>query len=133
MPIYILDTNVWLERLLGQTRADEVGRFLSAVPTCDLAITDFSFHSIALIMSRLGRFKDFLRFSKDLFSDGGVAVIRLSPDDMDVVDGAMTRYKLDFDDAYQYVAAGRPGTTFVSYDSDFDKTDLKRLTPSQAV
>ena len=53
--MYLVDTNVWLERLLEQEKAAEVGRFLEQVATERLFITDFSFHSIGIIMSRLNR------------------------------------------------------------------------------
>lgn len=29
--MYLVDTNVWLERLLDQARSDEVGQFLDAI------------------------------------------------------------------------------------------------------
>ena len=30
--MYLVDTNVWLERLLDQERSSEVGQFLASVP-----------------------------------------------------------------------------------------------------
>ena len=30
--MYLIDTNVWLERLLSQERSDEVGTFLAGMP-----------------------------------------------------------------------------------------------------
>ena len=46
----LVDTNVWLERLLDQEKSDEVGRFLDATPSERPFITDFAFHSIALVL-----------------------------------------------------------------------------------
>lgn len=43
----------------------------------------------------------------------------------------MTQYSLDFDDAYQYVAAERFGLQLVSFDRDFEQTPLRRLHPSE--
>jgi predicted nucleic acid-binding protein len=40
---------------------------------------------------------------------------------------------LDFDDAYQYVLAQRRGLRLVSFDADFDRTPLGRVTPAQAL
>ncbi len=48
--MYLVDTNVWLERLLNQAKSDEVGKFLSKVSTRDLYVTDFAFHSICVIL-----------------------------------------------------------------------------------
>jgi uncharacterized protein len=39
------------------------------------------------------------------------------------------RFRLDFDDAYQYVAAEKHNLTLVSFDSDFDRTARGRKTP----
>lgn len=44
--MYLVDTNIWLERLLDQTRSDEVRQFLDATPSEHLFISDFSLHSI---------------------------------------------------------------------------------------
>jgi predicted nucleic acid-binding protein len=39
--------------------------------------------------------------------------------------------RLDFDDAYQYVAAGKYDAIIVSFDSDFDRTERGRMVPPQ--
>ena len=41
------------------------------------------------------------------------------------------KYNLDFDDAYQYTLAKKRGFKIVSFDKDFDKTDIKRMEPQQ--
>jgi len=66
----LLDTNIWLERLLDQERADEVGRFLEIIPSDQLYITDFAFHSIAVIMIRLEAGDGLVHFVEDLFERG---------------------------------------------------------------
>lgn len=78
---YLLDTNVWLERLLDQDRADEVKQLLETVPSDRLLITDFSFHSIGLILLRLERSEALLIFTRDLFTDNSVRILALEPDD----------------------------------------------------
>ena len=60
--MYLLDTNIWLERLLDQDKSEEVERLLNQVPTDQLLITDFSFHSIGVALSRLRRVEGLLRF-----------------------------------------------------------------------
>ena len=44
--MYLVDTNVWLERLLDQTRSAEVGQFLGAIASDELLMSDFTLHSI---------------------------------------------------------------------------------------
>ncbi|MFZ8805855.1 MAG: PIN domain-containing protein [Candidatus Calescibacterium sp.] len=41
------------------------------------------------------------------------------------------RFNLDFDDAYQYVVAEKYNLTIISFDSDFDRTELGRKTPRE--
>jgi predicted nucleic acid-binding protein len=55
----------------------------------------------------------------------------LEPDDLRRLLGVRRRYNLDFDDAYQYVAAEKHDLTLVSFDADFDRTELGRKTPAQ--
>ena len=62
--MYLLDTNIWLERLLDQDRSDEVGRFLDHVPPVQVFITDFAFHSIGVVLSKLNRMEVLLRFRR---------------------------------------------------------------------
>lgn len=62
--MFLIDTNVWLERLLNQEHSFEVAEFLSEVPSNYLFITDFSFHSIGVIASRLNCIKVFSNISR---------------------------------------------------------------------
>jgi len=131
--VYLLDTNIWLERLLAQTEAEAVGRLLETVPTDQLLMSDFTLHSIGLILGRLGQGKVFTQFVQDVLIDGAVALIGLAPLEMQQVVATMDRYRLDFDDAYQYLVAERQGAGIVSLDSDFDRTERGRRTPTQVL
>ncbi|MBC7262557.1 MAG: type II toxin-antitoxin system VapC family toxin, partial [Chloroflexi bacterium] len=124
--MYLIDTNVWLERLLHQEHSDEIGQFLSYTPSERLFTTDFSLHSIGIVMHRLKRLDALLSFIQDVFIDGAVALIHLGPEDMYRLVRTMDQYNLDFDDAYQYVAAEKYDLTIVSLDSDFDRTEKGR-------
>lgn len=127
--MYLVDTNIWLERLLHQERSDEVGRFLDRIPSERLFITDFSLHSIGVVLHRLRRLDALLCFVQDAFIDGAVVLIHLEPEDMQHLVRVMEELRLDFDDAYQYMAAQKHDLTIVSLDSDFDRTDRGRKTP----
>ena len=128
--MYLVDTNVWLERLLNQEKSDEAGRFLEAVSARDLFVTDFTFHSICLILTRLKRSNVLLDFVEDVFVDGAVHLVSLKPRDTKALIGAIDKYGLDLDDAYQYVSAEQNVLTIISFDGDFDKTDRGRKTPA---
>ncbi len=129
--MYLIDTNVWLERLLDQTKSEEVGHFLDYVSSERLYITDFAFHSIGVVLSRLNQSDVLLRFVCDVFVEGAVCLIHLEPNDMEKIVSVMQQFGLDFDDAYQYVAAEQYGLTIISFDSDFDRTDKGRKTPDK--
>ncbi|MEM4218056.1 MAG: PIN domain-containing protein [Candidatus Methanomethylicaceae archaeon] len=129
--MYLIDTNVWLERLLDQERSEEVGHFLARVPSERLFITDFTLHSIGVVLSALKRNDALLRFVRDAFVEGAVSLIHLAPEAMELIVEAMQRFKLDFDDAYQYVAAEQYRLTIVSFDADFHRTERGRKTPDK--
>jgi predicted nucleic acid-binding protein len=131
--MYLVDTNVWLERLLDQTRSDEVGYFLEHTLSEHLSITDFAFHSIGVILSRLNRMEVLLRFVQDAFIDGAIALIHLEPGDTERLAHVTEEFSLDFDDAYQYVAAEKYDLALVSFDSDFDHTERGRKTPAKVL
>jgi predicted nucleic acid-binding protein len=128
--MYLVDTNIWLERLLDQERSEDVGRFLIQTPSNLLFMTDFTFHSIGIVLSRLNRTDVLLQFVRDAFIEGDVSIVHLGPEDIATVVETMQKFGLDFDDAYQYVAAERYDLIVVSLDSDFDRTERGRKTPA---
>ena len=71
------------------------------------------------------------RISSGIFlSEGGIAIISLGIDDMERLELVSTAFNIDFDDAYQYVIAEKFGLDLVSFDTDFDRTDKKRIIPA---
>ncbi len=128
--MYLLDTNIWLERLLEQEKSRQVELFLKGNPSEILHITDFSLHSIAIILLRLGKSDVLKQFIEDLFLHAAVTLIRLDPVDFTHIFRIIEMFKLDFDDAYQMAAAEKQHLTLISFDKDFDRTDLDRKTPA---
>ena len=129
--MYLLDTNIWLERLLGQAQSATVGQLLDRLSTDQMLMSDFTLHSLGVILNRLGYRTVFSVFVQDALIDGGVALISLPPTSMTPVVAAMDRFGLDFDDAYQYAVVAKSGLTLVSFDGDFDRTDRGRKTPAE--
>ena len=129
--MYLIDTNIWLERFLDQARAEEVGNFLDRMPPEGFFITDFAFHPIGVVLSKLNRKDALLRFVQDAFLEGAVSLIHLEPEDIHVVVRMMEEFGLDVDDAYRYSAAEKYNLTTVSFDSDFDRTPRGRKTPAE--
>lgn len=52
---------------------------------------------------------------------------------MDRIIIVIEKFDLDFDDAYQYVAAEKYGIELISFDSDFDQTKHGRKTPDEVL
>jgi uncharacterized protein len=125
--VYLVDTNIWLEHLLKQARSEDVGAFFAETPAKDIWLTDFSFHSIAILLTRHGLFSSLTVFTKEVVIDGGVVLVRLLPEDMERVIARMQDFGLDFDDAYQYVAAEIHDLRLISFDKHFDSTPNGRL------
>ena len=130
--MYLVDSNIVLEFLLEQERADEARTFLQNSPSQSLFITEFALYSICLSLTRRRLDETLSRFLDDL-NNGEVNIIRLSPQDLKQVITACQDFNLDFDDGYQYVAARTHGLTLVTFDRNFTRTDIERISPSQVV
>jgi uncharacterized protein len=131
--VYLLDTNIWLERLLGQAQSAVVGQLLERLPTEQMRMTDFTLHSLGVILNRLGQRGVFMLLVQDVLIDGGVVLTSVPPTSMHRVVAVMDQFGLDFDDAYQYVAAERDSVGIISLDRHFDQTDRGRQTPAQVL
>ena len=129
--MYLVDTNIWLERLLDQEKSEEVGNFLTHISSEQLFVTDFALHSIGVVLNKLDKNEVLLQFVNDIFIQGAVSLIHLEPEDIKMIVKVVQKFNLDFDDAYQYIAAEKYGFTIISFDSDFDRTEKGRKTPAQ--
>lgn len=131
--MFLLDTNIWLERLLGQGNAEVVAELLDQLSPSEMCMTDFTLHSIGVICNRLKQEDVFVQFVDDILISSGICLVSISADKMTRVVEIIDRFGLDFDDAYQYVAAELEKAEIVSFDKDFDKTEQGRLTPIQVL
>ena len=128
---YLVDTCVWLEELLVQEKIPDVDEFFDKVNPQLVHITDFSLHSIGVILSRLKKYELYEDFLSDTIIDSGVKTLSLGALDLKQVLFNERKFKLDFDDAYQYTAAEKFNLTIISFDQDFDRTERGRKTPGQ--
>ena len=129
--MYLLDSNIWLERLLNQAKSEEVGKFLNTIHSQNLFMTDLSFHSVGIILDKLNKRELLMSFVHDTFIYGAVQLINVMPSNTTEVIKFIELFNLDFDDAYQYTAAEKYNLQIVSFDTDFDKTERGRKTPAQ--
>ena len=129
---YLVDTNIFVELILDQEKADEAQSFLDRIPNKNLFISDFSLYSIGIILFRLKRLDLFSDFLNEIILDG-IRVLSLEANDLIQVEATTIQYKLDFDDTYQYLLAEKNNLKLVSFDKDFDKTPNKRTTPQEVL
>ena len=128
----LLDTNVFLEVLLAQKQAEQSAMLLSSTGRFSLFMTDFSLHSIGVLLFRRRKFDAHAAFCADLAATG-TRILGLHPLDSSILAESAKRHSLDFDDAYQYETAKRFDLILVSFDSDFDRTDIRRRTPKEVL
>ena len=127
----LLDTNIFLEIILSQEKAEDAKNLLLKSAQHEFFLTDYSLHSIGLLLFRRKQHEAFRAFLEDVLVNGGIGLLSLLPDDMDTVISSSQKFGLDFDDAYQYSVASRHDLVLVSFDADFQRTDRECKTPSQ--
>lgn len=126
----LADTNIFLEIILDQEHASDARSLLGHSDKHELFISDYSFHSIGLLLFCRKQHDVFQKFISDLLSNGVLNIVSLLPEDMDDCIHAAKKFGLDFDDAYQYAVAKKHDFTLVSFDKDFDATDRGRKSPA---
>jgi hypothetical protein len=130
---YLVDTNIWLERLLDQDKSGIVSKFLSTVSLDQIFISDFALHSIGVIMSRLKKLDVLDKFVNDLFFNGLIEQLSLDPHDFVDIISNIENYKLDFDDAYQLTVSQKYEMTIVTFDKDFNIEGIDKMTPDEII
>ena len=100
--MHLIDTNIFLELLLDQEKAVNCRRFLNK-NSGSIHLSDFTLHSIGVILMRQKKAEIFLRFVADILPNSMFFTfpIRITK----ILVGISNSMKLDFDDAYQYLIA----------------------------
>lgn len=127
----LIDTNIFLEVLLGRARADDCKALLEMASEgkIESVVTHFSIHSIEAIMRKRGN--ELTSFLRVLDQTSGLYVFDTTVSDEVSASILIRTVKLDFDDAVQYYVAKKLGAeAIVSYDKDFDTLDVRRAEPS---
>ena len=116
--MFLVDTNIFLEILLGQDKKKDCKKYLDN-NIGKLNITDFSLHSIGVILFRYGKEDIFQKFIEDVIP--AVKILSLPVEQYREVVGDRRILNLDFDDAYQYSVAKYYGLKVVTIDKDFER------------
>ncbi len=116
--MYLLDTNIFLEILLRQEKSSVCKTFITSHHD-EIFISDFSLHSIGVILFRHKKHDIFSEFIQDMISK--IRILNLPSSEYTKLFHSNTKYKLDFDDFYQYIIAKYYDLQIVTMDSDFKK------------
>ena len=130
--MYLADTNIFLEALLEQDKKDDVQTFLQTIDLSEIFITDLSLHSIGIILYQLKHSEIFSTFIGDIIVDG-IGILSLSHEELKTLNLTADKFSLDFDDAYQYAVATKYELQIFSFDTDFDRTEKKRMEPIEVL
>ena len=90
----LIDTNIFLEVLLEQVQANDAQALLATVEAHEFFISDFSLHSIGLLLFRRKQFPVFRDFLEDVVSHARMTVILLSASDLESVVQSAQKHNL---------------------------------------
>lgn len=116
--MFLVDTNIFLEILLKQDKNEDCKKFLDN-NIGNLNITDFSLHSIGVILFRYGKEEIFQKFIEDVLPITKLLALPVELYREVVI--VRKRLDLDFDDAYQYNMAKYYELKVVTMDKDFER------------
>lgn len=116
--MFLVDTNIFLEILLKQERKEDCKRFLDN-NIGNLNVSDFSLHSLGVILFRCDKHDIFQRFIEDIMPN--VRFLSLPMRLYEEMKNSSKNLDLDFDDAYQYSTAKYYGLRVVTMDKDYEK------------
>jgi len=116
----LIDTNIFLEILLEQNNKEKCKKFLNK-NFGNLHLSDFSLHSIGVILFRNRKEDIFLNFINDILPD--IELLSLNKSDYEIVNHKSNNFILDFDDSYQCAIAEKYELGIVTMDKDFKKVE----------
>ena len=115
--MYLFDTNIFLEILLSQEISPDCKRALTD-HIGNTFISDFSLHSIGVILFGHKKEKAFNSFVVDILPR--IGIVSLSNRLYGKLSEFKDEYGLDFDDSYQCKIAEEKDLTIITMDKDFE-------------
>lgn len=116
--MFLVDTNIFIEILLQQEKSDICKKFLSDNED-NILISDFSLHSIGVILFRTKKQDLFDIFLDDIFEKQ--RILTLKHDDYQKLCEISKYHGTDFDDSYQYLIAKTNDLKIATMDNDFKR------------
>lgn len=131
--MYLIDTNIFLEELLGQPHAEACDRFLSSLGESSPGwVSSFSLHAIEVILDRKGLRGPLGTFLQFISGHPFIHVYATTVLEEREITQVAPRLRLDFDDALQYYMARKEKLNLVTLDRDFSRIqDISVLSPDR--
>ncbi len=114
----LVDTNIFLEILLNQAGRKKCEAFLQGEKGAAW-ISDFTLHSIGVLLFRQKRPELFDKFAADTLPQ--FTILSLSKAGYSRLAEINNRHGLDFDDAYQFAVARENNLAIATQDKDFQR------------
>ncbi|MEM3000527.1 MAG: PIN domain-containing protein [Candidatus Bathyarchaeia archaeon] len=130
--MYLIDTNIFLEILLARSRKESCKNFLKALQKGEKTgiVTDFTIHSIIVVMSNLKKLHELKTFLLSLTAYEGLHIYHTTLSDEVNATEIATTQNLDMDDAIQYAAAlSAKADAIISFDKHFNNLRIPREEP----
>lgn len=118
MEKYLIDTNIFLEILLEQEKKEKCKSFL-VKNYGEIVLSDFSLHSIGVILFRNQKYSLYNSFINDVIPN--IKVASIDKVKYSKLEEFAVKFNLDFDDAFQAVLAEEFNLTIATMDKDFER------------
>jgi predicted nucleic acid-binding protein len=128
--LILVDTNIFLEYLLGRRHAEDCGRLLSKLSSGEVegVVTRYSLHSIESVY----RSALLAGFLANVDRSIGLYVRDTTTAEEAEVATLAKSIGRDYDDAMQYFVAKRVGAEVIaSFDRHFEGLDIRRVEPNE--
>ena len=130
----LIDTNIFLEVMLGQSRQHDCAGLLTQVRTGggkNAAVTNFSIYSIMIVLAKEKKLLELKTFLHSLSAYAGLTIHVPSTNDLLKAAELVAEGKFDIDDAIQYASANSLAAEgIVSLDKHFDNQEIPRIEPT---
>lgn len=129
---YLVDTNIFLEVMLSREKKGRCTDFLGLLRDGkeNGFVTDFSIHSIMIILENLGKRNELKTFLSSLTGYKGMKIYSTTVQDEILAVDICSEKKLDVEDSIQYSAAlSIDADAIVSLDQHFDGLEIPRKEP----
>ncbi|MDZ7260569.1 MAG: PIN domain-containing protein, partial [candidate division KSB1 bacterium] len=114
----LIDTNIFLEILLKQTKSEIAKQVLRDLNETlePFIVTSFTIHSIIVILENRKQLKELQIFINSLSEFGNLIFYCLDFDEVSEIVNNLSQWKLDFDDAFQYFVAKKMDAEIITFD-----------------